>query len=133
MSNLEDLQVTLEAPSEHTSLLQTTNDSPKPLYSNKPWYWPWETSYWAAVPVIFLTGMAYGPAFSFLTPIVKQLFCERGIPAGLPGHHRDDSLPSNVTSLFADKDCDSPEYSAAVAKFTGITYSLSAAIGKFTF
>ncbi|KAF9386188.1 hypothetical protein CPC16_007697 [Podila verticillata] len=132
MSILEDPQVALEAPSEHTSLLQTTHDSRKPLYSKNPWYWPWETSYWAAVPVIFLTGMAYGPAFSFLTPMVKQLFCERGIPAGLPGYHRDDSLPINDASLFADKDCDSPEYSAAVAKFTGITYALSAAIVTLT-
>ncbi|KAG0035007.1 Hippocampus abundant transcript 1 protein [Podila clonocystis] len=131
MSNLEDPQVVLEAPSEHTSLLHsTTHDSPTPHHRKNPWYWPWDASYWAAVPVIFLTGLAYGPAFSFLTPMVKELFCERGIPTYIPGHHRD-SLPSNDT-LFADKDCDSAEYSAAVAKFTGITYSLSAIIVTMT-
>ncbi|KAG0335700.1 hypothetical protein BG000_007290 [Podila horticola] len=130
MSNLEDPQVTLEAPSEHSSLLHsTTHSSPKPPHNKNPWYWPWDASYWAAVPVIFLAGMAYGPGLSFLAPLVKELFCERGIPTYIPGHHRD-SLPSNDTML--NKDCDSAEYSAAVAKFIGITYSMSAIIVTMT-
>ncbi|KAG0341761.1 hypothetical protein BG004_005919 [Podila humilis] len=133
MTTLEDPQVTLEAPAtgaagETTSLLHPDTNKQN-TFAARPWYWPWAPSYWAAVPVIFLTGMGNGPAFVFLAPMVKALFCERGIPAHLPGHHYEDSLPNDGDNDPQNR-CDSAEYSAAIAQFTGISVALSSIIGK---
>ncbi|KAF9426395.1 hypothetical protein BGZ94_006596, partial [Podila epigama] len=137
MSNVDDPQVTLNEPTpptnEHTSLLHPTspyaNDRTKPR-----WYWPWEPSYWAAIPAIFLAGMAYGPSWGFLAPMLKELFCERGIPEGLPGHHPPPPPSSppgegllSLLSNMPDR-CNSAEYSAAVAKFSGISFAITSII-----
>lgn len=89
------------------------------------WYWPWPAAYWAAIPVIFLAGLAVGPAMAMTSPLVKLLFCERGIPDLFKDKNRDHLLLSGD-----EKDCDSSEHSAAIAKFTGVFASLTSVLGK---
>ncbi|KAG0374892.1 hypothetical protein BGX24_009801 [Mortierella sp. AD032] len=92
------------------------------------WYWPWPAAYWAAIPVIFLAGLSVGPAIAMTTPLIKLLFCERGIPDLFKDKNRDHF------DMLGDKkeDCDSAEYSAAIAKFTGIFASLTAVLVTLT-
>ncbi|KAF9154150.1 hypothetical protein BG015_001726 [Linnemannia schmuckeri] len=82
-------------------------------YEAPKWYWPWPAAYWAAIPVIFLAGLAVGPAMAMTSPLAKLLFCERGIPDLFKDKNSDHLLIPG-----GEKDCDSPEYSAAIAKFT---------------
>ncbi|KAF9095278.1 hypothetical protein BGX29_009117 [Mortierella sp. GBA35] len=91
------------------------------------WYWPWPATYWAAIPVIFLAGLSIGPAIAMTAPLIKFLFCERGIPDLFKDKNRD-----HFNALEDEKDCDSAEYSAAIAKFAGIFGSLSAVLVTLT-
>ncbi|KAK3806590.1 MAG: major facilitator superfamily domain-containing protein [Linnemannia elongata] len=91
------------------------------------WYWPWPAAYWAAIPVIFLAGLAVGPAMAMTSPLVKLLFCERGIPDLFKDKNRDHLLLSGD-----EKDCDSSEHSAAIAKFTGVFASLTSVLVTLT-
>ncbi|KAF9353126.1 hypothetical protein BGX34_011789 [Mortierella sp. NVP85] len=88
------------------------------------WYWPWQPSYWAILPTIFLTGLFITPAAIMLPPLLKNLFCERGIPGLVAVHpHPNNQDPPN---------CDSAEYSAAVAKFFSIVVSFAAGFVTLT-
>ncbi|KAF9544789.1 hypothetical protein EC957_011693 [Mortierella hygrophila] len=91
------------------------------------WYWPWPAAYWAAIPVIFLAGLAVGPAMAMTPPLVKFLFCERGIPDLFKDKNKDHLLLSS-----GEKDCDSSEYSAAIAKFIGVFASFTSVLVTLT-
>jgi hypothetical protein len=120
---------------EATPLLRGNNDNDRRQHKTghsdhdddtPKWYWPWPATYWAAIPVIFIAGVVIGPTIAMSTPLIKLLFCERGIP--------DLFKDKNVDYLFSltgdEKDCESPEYSAAIAKFSGVLTSLTAILGK---
>lgn len=103
---------------QETSPYDDDGDTPK-------WYWPWPAAYWAAIPVIFLAGLAVGPAMALTAPLLKILFCERGIPDLFKDKNRDHAL-----LLSSDEeDCESSEYSAAIAKFAGVFASLTSVLG----
>ncbi|KAG0287061.1 hypothetical protein BGZ96_008969 [Linnemannia gamsii] len=112
---------------ESTPLLKRNNNNDH-VDETPKWYWPWPAAYWATIPVIFLAGLAVGPMVAMYTPLIKQLFCERGIP--------DLFKDKNSDHLFLlpgdENDCDSPEYSAAIAKFYGVLNSLSAVLITLT-
>ncbi|KAF9901330.1 hypothetical protein EC991_006257 [Linnemannia zychae] len=121
---------------ESTPLLRGDNTTPgyqeTSHYDDTPkWYWPWAPAYWAAIPVIFLAGLAVGPAIAMTTPLVKHLFCERGIPDLFKDKNKDHFA---MLATLGDKteDCDSAEYSAAIAKFTGIFASLTSVLVTLT-
>ncbi|KAG0042094.1 hypothetical protein BGZ89_007064, partial [Linnemannia elongata] len=102
---------------QETSPYDDDGDTPK-------WYWPWPAAYWAAIPVIFLAGLAVGPAMALTAPLLKILFCERGIPDLFKDKNRDHAL-----LLSSDEeDCESSEYSAAIAKFAGVFASLTSVL-----
>ncbi|KAG0303143.1 hypothetical protein BGZ98_006964 [Dissophora globulifera] len=91
------------------------------------WYWPWEPRYWTVIPVIFLSGLSTGPGAALFTPFVKQMFCERGIPKYFPVQEFQDYTGSvGGDQPGSDPRCDSAQYSAAIANFTGITVSIAA-------
>ncbi|KAF9359513.1 hypothetical protein BGX26_012146 [Mortierella sp. AD094] len=125
---------------ETTALLAPSSDSPgpKPDLRPSPWYWPWQASHWAAIPVIFLAGLSIGPANALAAPLIKVLFCERGIPKYFPIQNNTNHLSSlSSLSLLSDPSgddgrCDSAEYSAAIAKFVGINASLAAVLVTLT-
>ncbi|KAF9133982.1 hypothetical protein BGW39_008469 [Mortierella sp. 14UC] len=121
---------------ESTPLLRGDNATPidqKPgHYDDAPkWYWPWPPAYWAAIPVIFLAGLSVGPAIAMTTPLIKLLFCQRGIPDLFRDRNRDHYA---MLAAPGDKkeDCDSAEYSAAIAKFAGIFASLTSVLVTLT-
>lgn len=106
---------------QETSPYDDDGDTPK-------WYWPWPAAYWAAIPVIFLAGLAVGPAMALTAPLLKILFCERGIPDLFKDKNRDHAL-----LLSSDEeDCESSEYSAAIAKFAGVFASLTSVLVTLT-
>ncbi|KAF8945867.1 hypothetical protein BGZ47_001826 [Haplosporangium gracile] len=96
-------------------------------YEAPKWYWPWPAAYWAALPIIFLAGLTVGPTMAMTSPFVKLLFCERGIPDLFKDKNSDYLLLPD-----GEKDCDSLEYSAAIAKFTGVLASLSSVLVTLT-
>ncbi|KAF9206531.1 hypothetical protein BGZ49_002301, partial [Haplosporangium sp. Z 27] len=106
-------------------LLPSTSSTPQKLTS--PWYWPWQPSHWAAIPIIFIAGLSFGPSMILGAPLLKTLFCERGLPAHFPVQNNTNSLQSLSSQSFLSEPsnengdrCDSAEYSAAIAKFLGI-------------
>ncbi|KAG0319880.1 hypothetical protein BGZ99_004855 [Dissophora globulifera] len=93
------------------------------------WYWPWEPRYWTVIPVIFLAGLSSGPRGALFAPFVKQMFCERGIPKYFPVQEFQDYTGSvGGDQPGSDPRCDSAQYSAAIANFTGITASIAACL-----
>ncbi|KAF9929330.1 hypothetical protein FBU30_001691 [Linnemannia zychae] len=111
---------------EATPLLGESHTAGELRHHSIPkWYWPWPAQYWAAIPVIFLAGLAIGPTVAMLNPLIKVLFCERGIP---------DWFKSKNNGSFdsLDENCDSAEYSAAIAKFSGLYSSLTAVLVTLT-
>ncbi|KAG0276227.1 hypothetical protein BGZ95_007824 [Linnemannia exigua] len=119
---------------ESTPLLRGNNTNTSHHHDNDEtpkWYWPWPAAYWAAIPVIFLAGLSVGPAIAMTTPLIKLLFCERGIP----DLFKDKKNRDHFGMLLGDKeeeDCDSAEYSAAIAKFAGIFASLTSVLVTLT-
>ncbi|KAF9917332.1 hypothetical protein BX616_001319 [Lobosporangium transversale] len=142
MSNIE------ESVSETTPLFgneQSDQNTTTPSLLHKEdrhrltWYWPWQPTYWAAIPVIFLAGLSAGPSLAMMPPLIKTLFCERGIPKYFPiqdvnnnftiagnNYISINTLASLAQTSEDDSRCDSAEYSAAIAKFVGISASLAA-------
>ncbi|KAI1293240.1 hypothetical protein EDD11_008493, partial [Mortierella claussenii] len=150
MSNIEDPIV-----GETTALLGNETHSFTPNTSNSDhgtghrqpaWYWPWNAQYWAAIPVIFFAGLSIGPAIAMTAPFIKAIFCERGIPKYFPvqsNHHGmmmtwGNDINNNNNNAFqgpgpeGNPQCDSAEYSAAIAKFVGINASLGAVFVTLT-
>jgi MFS family permease len=132
-------QGSTSASSERTALLHDHHPEQSPSLDSHPaptGYWPWRPHYLAVLPVIFLTGLSMGPAVALHAPLVKELFCERGIPKYFPGNFSSDERAGyGHHALFgpgeADR-CDSAEYSAAIAKFVGIQASLAAVFVTLT-
>ncbi|GJJ79250.1 hypothetical protein EMPS_11610 [Entomortierella parvispora] len=121
------------ASSERTALLRNQESDRHPSGTHPPptGLWPWRPHYWAAIPVIFLAGLSIGPAVAMNAPLVKELFCERGIPKFFPGNFSSDERAgyghhSTPNGPEGDGRCNTAEYSAAIAKFVGINASLSA-------
>ncbi|KAF9172325.1 hypothetical protein BGX21_001344 [Mortierella sp. AD011] len=125
---------------ETTALLPPSSDSsgPKSDLHPSPWYWPWQASHRAVIPVILLAGLSIGPARALTAPLIKTLFCERGIPMYFPIQNNTNHLSSlSSLSLLSDPldnndQCDSAEYSAAIAKFIGINASLTSILVALT-
>ncbi|KAG0010943.1 hypothetical protein BGZ80_001064 [Entomortierella chlamydospora] len=125
---------------ETTALLAPSSDSPGPKSDlhPSPWYWPWQASHRAAIPVILLAGLSIGPARALTAPLIKALFCERGIPMYFPIQNNTNHLSSlSSLSLLSDPldnndQCDSAEYSAAIAEFIGINASLTSILVALT-
>jgi len=111
---------------ETTALLNNAPPSQPRDKSPSPttWYWPWQPSYLAILPPIFLTGLFITPVAIMLPPLLRDLFCERGIPGLVAAH----PSPNN----HDPPNCDSAEYSAAVAKFFSIIASSAAGFGMVT-
>ncbi|KAF9113568.1 hypothetical protein BGX27_001275 [Mortierella sp. AM989] len=133
MSNTNDHFVT-----ESTGLLEhhpdttTTTAKKESLEHRAPtWYWPWQPNYWAAVVAIFLIGLISGPTVSLIAPFLKELFCERGITTLFPIHNSTSILMRDIPNN-EDGHCDSAEYSAAIAKFFGMSTSLAAVMTTLT-
>ncbi|KAF8931965.1 Hippocampus abundant transcript 1 protein [Dissophora ornata] len=129
MSNIEEPLI-----AETTALLGSSTAPAPREYRPPTWYWPWQPRYWAAIPVIFLAGLAIGPAIALSASFIKVLFCERGIPKYFATSN---SAAGDIFSLSGDHPsegnrCDSAEYSAAIAKFFGIYASLSAILVTLT-
>ncbi|KAF8982004.1 hypothetical protein BGZ46_001963 [Entomortierella lignicola] len=123
-----------EIIAETTALLLPSTSTPQKLSS--PWYWPWQPSHWAAIPIIFTAGLSFGPSMILGAPLLKTLFCERGLPAHFPVQNNTNSLQSLSLQSFLSEPsnengdrCDSAEYSAAIAKFLGIHVFLIAFFG----
>ncbi|KAF8965829.1 hypothetical protein BGZ46_000506, partial [Entomortierella lignicola] len=117
---------------ETTALLQdnaitstnTTTTTPVIHEEWKPtWYWPWKPSYWSAIILIFLLNLSSGTTVGLVTIFLRELFCERGIPKLFPifGGHQNGSLIKSD-----DPNCESAEYSIAIAKFVGIASTIAA-------
>ncbi|KAF8950488.1 hypothetical protein BGZ46_004489, partial [Entomortierella lignicola] len=87
------------------------------------WYWPWKPSYWTAIILTFLYNLTSGTTGGLLTIFLRELFCERGIPRLFPifGGSQNGSLIKSD-----DPNCDSAEYSIAIAKFVGIATTIAA-------
>ncbi|KAF9996210.1 hypothetical protein BGZ80_002435 [Entomortierella chlamydospora] len=128
-----------EAPhvSETTSLL---HDDPSARtrhheQSSRP-------SYWYSVGALFVSGIASGPGAVLGIPFLQELFCERGIPEGLiPIHNSTRTLAAEYWLLqktIGDVpddnggNCDSPEYSAAIARFISVSATLIAILMTLT-
>ncbi|KAG0007674.1 hypothetical protein BGZ80_004378 [Entomortierella chlamydospora] len=144
MSYADDPLVTestalLEGCPSISTTTTTTNAAKSPEHRKPTWLWPWQPNYWAAVFVIFLVGVTSGPIISLAVPSLKELFCERGIPTLFPIHNRTSSESNNDQAALArnmrsvdDGHCDSAEYSAAIAKFAGLSTSLAAVLVTLT-
>ncbi|KAF9173847.1 hypothetical protein BGX20_001869 [Mortierella sp. AD010] len=122
-----------------TSTTTTTNVATSLEHRKPTWFRSWQPNYWAAVFVIFLVGVTSGPIISLAVPSLKELFCERGIPTLFPIHNRTSSEGnSDQTTLTRDMrsvddgHCDSAEYSAAIARFAGLSTSLAAVLVTLT-
>ncbi|KAF8966697.1 hypothetical protein BGZ46_000336 [Entomortierella lignicola] len=131
-SSIDDPSVT-----EITALLQdnaiiptTTTASPVIHEEWKPtWYWPWKPSYWPAIVLVFLLNLTAGSIAALSTIFLRELFCERGIPKLFPifGDSKDGSIINPD-----DPNCESAEYSIAIAKFVGVSVTMAAILVTLT-
>ncbi|KAI8362944.1 major facilitator superfamily domain-containing protein [Mortierella sp. GBAus27b] len=110
---------------ETTALLNGSSSAPTQDNHNLTSHGSWVPRYWAVIPITFLGGLYTAPSAIMFPPLLKVLFCERGIPALVAAHQG----PAGSSD---DGRCDSAEYSAAIAKFFSITVSIAAAFVTLT-
>ncbi|KAF9354612.1 hypothetical protein BGX26_007556 [Mortierella sp. AD094] len=126
-----------EAPhvSETTSLLHSN-----PSTHTKHHTQPWRPSYWYSVGALFISSVSTGPGVVLGVPFLRELFCERGIPEGLiPIHNSTQALTAEyllwqktVGDVPSNDDCGSAEYTAAIARFIGVSATLIAILMTLT-